>query len=58
MIEIVIDFNKMLLKKEEFILELCKIFDTGRVYGWDAFRDNFADIFCKVPPKDLSCSND
>ena len=52
MIEIVIDFNKMLLKKEEFILELCNTFNIGRVYGWDAFRDNFADIFCKVPPKD------
>jgi len=52
MIEVVIDFNKMPLKKEDFILELCNIFHIGRVYGWDAFRDNFSDIFCKIPPKD------
>jgi len=47
MIEVVIDFNKMPLKKEDFILELCNIFHIGRVYGWDAFRDNFRIILYK-----------
>jgi len=47
MIEVIIDFNKMPLKKEDFILELCNIFHIGRVYGWDAFRDNFRIILYK-----------
>jgi len=47
MIEVVIDFNKMPLKKEDFILELCNVFNIGRVNGWDGFRDNFRIILYK-----------
>jgi len=52
LIEVVIDFNEMPSIQEEFILKLCNILNAGRVCGWDAFKDNYFDIFMKVPPKD------
>jgi hypothetical protein len=58
MIEIVIDFDKMPRKKEDFILKLCNVFNVAKVNGWDAFRDNLADILIKEFPTDYEYDPD
>jgi len=54
MIEVVLDF-KDIKTQEELVLYARKKLGLpykNRVGIWDAFIDNFSDIFTKIPPKD------
>jgi RNAse (barnase) inhibitor barstar len=54
MIEVVIDFKDIKTQEDLVLLlrEKLGLPYKNRVGKWDAFRDNFSDIFCKIPPKD------
>ena len=38
--------------KSALIIYLCKKLNIPGVFGWDAFSDNFAELFFKLPPED------
>ena len=58
MIEVVLNFKESPYKKEDFILWLCEQLKIGRVVGWDAFSDNFSELFIPEIPKDYKFSLD
>ena len=52
------DFVKVPHGEKEFILWLCEQLKIARVYGWDAFSDNFSELFVPEIPKDYKFSLD
>ena len=60
MIEVVLDF-KGIKTQEELVLYVRKELGLpykDRVGKWDAFSDDFSDLFDKVPPKDYIYQDD